>query len=154
MTISGTFAAGDEVSFNDAEVEVDITGSSSYVAIDSWATRVTPTIGRVPVNETYPLTSDVVLTVGNKPMDGVVVEVLFTEDSTDPFENIYDTWEANPGAPFSVRWTPSGSAGGQIFTLEGGKLVNVTLPNIQGDGTSPAVFSFEVVGSAIALTQV
>jgi hypothetical protein len=153
MAITGTFAQGDEVSFNDCVVEVDTAGGTSWVEINSWATTATITTGRVPITETYPFTSDVVITVGNKPMDSITVECLYTEDSTDPFENIYDVWEAGPGASFSVRVTPAGSGGGQVFTLSAGKLVSCTPPSAQGDGVSPSVFTFEVVGSSVALTQ-
>ena len=86
-------------------------------------------------------------------MDMIAVECLYTEGSTDPFENIYDVWEAGPGADFSVRVTLAGSGGGQVLTATTGKLVACTPPPAQGDGTSPAVFSFTVAHPAVALTQ-
>lgn len=152
MAISGSFAAGDEVKFADAYVEVDDGASGSYVLISTWATEVTATIGATPTAKTYPFQGNVVVTVGNKDSDKVKVACIYTEGSTAPFDNIYASYIASPGKAFNVRWTPAGSTNGNNqFTTSGGKLIMCTIPPATGDGVSPAIFEFEVECSSIGL---
>lgn len=151
MAISGTFTSGDEVTFKDCKVEVDLTpSSSSFAGIDSWATEVAVSGGDTPITQVYPFTSDVIVLPGNRTPYTVTVTVLYTEGSTDPFKNINDHYNNGPGDAFDVQWSPLGSGeGGYLFTTSGGKLTNVTLPQGSGDAATPTTFQFTVQCSSI-----
>lgn len=152
MAISGTYAANDAVSFKDCLVEVDLTpSSSSYADIDSWATEVTVSGEDVPTTEVYPFEGSAIVFAGNKSPVEVQVTAVYTEGSTDPFQNIRDAFEASDGPDFDVRFTPAGSASGNFrFTTSGGKLTACPPPQGAGDAASAQIFTFVVRADSLA----
>lgn len=151
MAISGAYAVNDAVSFNNCLVEVDQTPSaSSFKPIDSWATSVSVSGGDTPTEQAYPFAGGPIVMVGNINPFRVVIEVVYTEGATDPFNEIYDDYIANPGLNYDTRWVPKGSGSGyNRFTTSGGKLVNCTLPQGAGEGANATMFTFEIECSTI-----
>ena len=145
MAISGTYAANDAVSFKDCMVEVDLTAGGTFVPIDSWSTEVTVSGEDVPTTEVYPFAGSSIVFAGNKSPVEVQVTSVYTEGSTDPFQNIRDRFEAADGPIIDVRFVPAGSASGNFrFTTSGGKLTACPPPQGAGDASSATVFTFVV----------
>ena len=151
MAVSGTFTAGDAISFGDCLVEIDLTGAdTAWADIDSWATEVSVTPGTVPFNDVYPFEGNAITVAGSRGSDEVVVTVVYTEGSTDPFQNIFDRFAAASGPDFGVRWVPAGSASGNFrFEITTGKLIGCSLPQGGGDAASATVFTFTVQGAVV-----
>jgi len=150
MAISGTFTAGDAVSFGDAMVEVDLTAGGTFVPIDSWATEVTVSGEDVPTTETYPFSGSAIVFTGTKSPAEVSITCVYTEGSTDPFQNIRDRFEAASGPALNVRWVPAGSASGNFrFTTSGGKLTACPPSVGAGDASSANVFTFVVRANSV-----
>lgn len=151
MAISGSYTTNDAISFNNCAVAVDQTpASSAFAEISSWATSVSVSGGDVPTSQQYPFSGDVIVLVGNQQPFRITVEVVYTEGTNDPFTEIWDDFQANPGLDYDVRWVPQGSASGyHQFTSGGGKLINVTAPQGTGEGAGATMFSFEIEASSI-----
>ena len=150
MAISGTFAAGDAVSFADAMVEVDLTAGGTFVPVDSSATQVDVSGEDVPTTETYPFSGSAVVFVGTKSPVELTITALYTEGSTDPFVNIRDRFEAGNGPVMEVRFVPAGSASGNYrFTTSGGKLTACPPATGAGDASSATVFTFTVRANSL-----
>jgi len=150
MAISGTFAAGDSISFADAMVEVDLTAGGTFVAIDSWATEVTISGEDIPTTETYPFSGSAIVYVGTKSPVELTITAVYTEGSTDPFQNIRDRFEAANGPVMDVRFCPAGSASGNFrFTTSGGKLIACPPAVGAGSANSATVFTFTVRANSL-----
>jgi len=151
MAISATYQAGDAVSFGDCLVEVELTGAdSAWADIDSWATEVAVTPGTVPFNDVYPFEGNAITFAGSRGSDEVTVTVVYTEGSTDPFQNIFDRFASASGPDFGVRFVPAGSASGNFrFEVTTGKLIGCTLPQGGGDAASATTFTFTVQGAVV-----
>lgn len=151
MAISSTYSAGDAISFGDCLVEVELTGAdSAWADIDSWATEVSVSPGTVPIQDTYPFEGNVITFAGSRGSDEVTVTVVYTEGSTDPFQNIFDRFASASGPDFGVRWVPQGSASGNFrFEITVGKLIACSLPQGGGDAATATVFDFTVQGAVV-----
>ena len=149
MAISGTYSAGDAISFGDCLVEVELTGAdSAWADIDSWATEVSVNPGTVPFQDTYPFEGSAITFAGSRGSDEVTVTVVYTEGSSDPFQNIFDRFASSSGPTFGVRWVPKGSASGNFrFEITAGKLIACSLPQGGGDSASATTFTFAVQGA-------
>ena len=145
MAISGTYAANDAVSFKDCMVEVDLTAGGTFVPIDSWATAVSVSGEDVPTAEAYPFAGSPIVFAGSKSPVELQTTSVYTEGSTDPFQNIRDRFEAADGPNMDVRFVPAGSASGNFrFTTSGGKLLACPPPQGAGDAASAQTFTFIV----------
>ena len=149
MAISATYQAGDAVSFGDCLVEVELTGAdSAWADIDSWATEVSVSPGTVPFSDVYPFEGSAITFAGSRGSDELAVTVVYTEGSTDPFQNIFDRFASASGPDFGVRFIPAGSSSGNFrFEITTGKLIGCTLPQGGGDAASATVFTFTVQGA-------
>ena len=151
MAISGTYAAGDAISFKDCLVEVDLTDSGSWANIASWATEVQVSGEDVPTTETYPFSGSAIVFAGSKSPVELRVTIVYTEGSTDPFDNIRDRFEANDGPAMEVRFAPAGSAtGNKRFTTAGGKLTACPPPQGSGDASSATVCTFVIRADSLS----
>jgi hypothetical protein len=151
MAISGTYAANDAIEFKDAMVEVDLIADATWVAIDSWATDVAVSGEEVPSTETYPFAGSAIVFTGTKSPVEVDITCVYTEGSTDPFQNIRDRFEASSGPVLDVRFVPGGSASGNFrFTTSGGKLMACPPPVGSGDANSATLFTFKVRADSLA----
>ena len=150
--ISGTYAAGDAISFKDCFVEVDVNDEADWADIDSWATEITVAGEEVPTTEVYPFEGSAIVFAGSKSPVTVTCTIVYTEGTDDPFHNIRARFEAVDGAPFEIRFAPAGSgAGNKRFTTAGGKLIAAPPPQGAGDASSATVSTFQV--RADSLTQ-
>ncbi len=150
MAISGTYSDGDAINFNDCEVEVDLTpSSSSFANIDSWAASIEVDPKTVQTTESYTFThTGPIVFTGNPDPRNVTVTCVYTEGATDPFKNINDH---TIGADFDVRFAPKGGATGDYqFTTSGGKLISVGSPQGAADGSTATTFTFVVRCSSIS----
>lgn len=155
MAISGTYTAGDAISFKDCLVEVDILDDGTWADIDSWATEVAVSGEDVPTTETYPFEGSAIVFAGSKSPVEVSVTCVYTEGSTDPFENIRDRFEAADGPAFEVRFAPGGSStGGFRFSTAGGKLTACPPPVGAGDASSATVFTFVVRADSLSRDEI
>lgn len=151
MAISGTYAANDAIEFKDAMVEVDLTAGGTFIPIDSWATDVAVSGEDVPSTETYPFAGSAIVFTGTKSPVEVDITCVYTEGSTDPFQNIRDRFEAASGPVINVRFCPAGSASGNFrFTTSGGKLMSCPPPVGSGDANSATLFTFKVRADSLA----
>lgn len=151
MAISGTYTDGDAISIKDCEVEVDLTpATSAFANIDSWASDITVGEETVPTTETYTFThTGAIVFAGNQSPIDVTVTSVFTQGTTDPYQNIKNQ---TLGAATDVRWSPNGGASGDLqFTTSGGKLVSRGLPQGAADGSTATVFPFTVRCSSVAM---
>lgn len=148
--ISGTRAAGDEVSFNDCEVELDLTpASSSYANIDSWSTNLTCDPRAVASSEIYTFTGDPIVYTGNQTPMNVTIEIVYTEGSTDPFVNLFNLTQ---GVALDARWGPAGAgSGGRAFTTTGGKFLSLGMPQGDAESGAPTVLPVIIRASNISM---
>lgn len=160
MAISGSFAEGEEVVFNDCKVEVDLTpvSSSTYATITSWSTDVAVDGGDVPTSQTFLFQAEGPLILpGNRNAWRVTVSALYTTTSTDPYHNIWLKHEdpatnyASDLRAMNVQWTPQNTTGYK-FTTAGGKLVNCSVPMGSAASTEPQIFTFTIEATAINKT--
>ena len=150
MAISGARTVGDGISIGDCEVEVNLSGAG-YASIHSWATRVTVSGGEIPYSDVRPFDKGAEVYVGAKGSYTVEVEILYTEGSTDPYQNLWDAYEASNDVSCDLRWAPKGSGqGGFSFTTSGGKLTSVSLPQGSGDAEEPNLCVFTIQCGSIA----
>lgn len=155
MPISGTYAAGDAITFGDCLVEVDPLDDTTWADIDSWATEVTVSGAVVPSTETYPFEGTAIVFVGTKSPVEVTVTAVYTEGSTDPFDIIRTRFEAANGPAFEVRFAPGGSVtGGKRFSTAGGKLMACPPPVGAGDASSATTFTFVVRADSLAMDDI
>lgn len=164
MAISGSYAAGDEVIIRDAKIEVDLTpiSSSSYAEVTTWGTEVSIDGGDIPTQQVFVFQSDgPVIFDGNRNAWRVTVTCLYTEGSTDPFQNIWDKHEdpdtnyASDLRAMNVRVSPAGGDSGEFqFTTAGGKLVQCTPPAGDAAATTPQLFTFTVEAQSLARAAV
>lgn len=151
MAISGTYADGDAIQMNNCEVEVDLTpASSSYANIDSWATEIAVTDEQVNTTEAYTFThTGPIVFAGNPQPVNVTVTCVYTEDTTDPYQNIKGH---SIGTAMDIRWSPAGGASGDLqFTTSGGLLIRRGFPQGNAEGGSAVVFPFEVRCSSVGM---
>lgn len=161
MTISGTYAAGDEVIIRDGLIEVDLTpiSSSTFAEIVSWSNEITIDGGDVPTSQVFLFQADgPAIFDGNRNAWRITVSQLYTTGSTDPFQNIWkkhedpDTNYPSDLRAMNVRWSPQDTTGDQFVTT-GGKLVACTPPQGNADATTPALFTFTIEAQALARTS-
>jgi hypothetical protein len=149
--ISSAYADGDAVNFSGCEVEVDLTpAASAYANIDSWSTDVTCDPRTVPTTEinTFTHPSAIVFTGKPAPMN-VTVTIVFTQDSTDPFVNLFNVTQ---GAAMDLRWGPAGAgSGGLAFTTTGGKFTSMGIPSGSADGSTASVVPFVVRAGGVSM---
>jgi hypothetical protein len=149
--ISGAYADGDAINFANCEVEVDLTpASSSYANIDSWATEVAcdPRVVNTTEINTFTHPSAIVFTGKPQPMN-VTITILFTEGSTDPFVNLFNTTQ---GAAMDARWGPAGAgSGGRAFTTTGGKFTSLGMPQGTATDASATVVPFIVRAGGVSM---
>ena len=154
MAITGAMVAADAVPFNNADILIDQTpSSSSFLAVESWATSISVSGGDTPVSNFNTFTVPLVF-IGNINPFTVTVEMAYTEAAiTNPFKEIYDDYIASPGLLYDVKWHPEGAAAGNyIFTTSGGRLISCSLPQGSSTGTSPSLFTITIQCSSIAVT--
>lgn len=155
MAITGTFSAGNQVQFTDVEIDLDQLGTAStWNAVESWGTNLVVSGGDTPVTDFKTYTTPVIFT-GEKNPYQFVVTMLFTNTSTDPWQDIMDDYLAGTD-DYDIRYYPTGSStsGGQIITSSGGKLVDVGLPQRSANDANAVEFSITIRASSIAVTQV
>lgn len=152
MAITGTFAAGDEQTFNDVSVDIDLTpASSSFAAIESWMTNITISGGDTPSSTFNTYTTPMVFT-GEKNPYTINCEIVFTLGATDPFSTIYAAYVAAPGLLTDLRWSPPGGASGEMqFLTVGGKLLDCTIPSQGANDSGAVLFNIMVQCSTITL---
>lgn len=155
MAISGTYQAGDAVSFKDCLVEVDLLGNATWADIDSWATEVSISGEDINTTETYPFEGTAIVFAGTKNSVEVQVTIVYTEGSDDPFYQIRTRFEAADAPDFDVRFAPAGSiTGGRRFTTSGGKLVACPPPVGAGDASSATVVIFTVRADSLSMDAI
>lgn len=162
MAISGTYAAGEEVIIRDGLIEVDLTpiSATSFAEIVTWSSEIAIDGGDVPTSQVFLFQADgPAIFDGNRNAWRVTVTCLYTQASTDPFQNIWkkhedpDTNYASDLRAMNVRWTPKDTTGDQFVTT-GGKLVQCTPPMGNADATTPATFVFTVEAQALTRTTI
>jgi hypothetical protein len=150
MAITGTYSAGDAISFGDCVVEVDLVDDATWARIDSWATEISVTGEDIPRTETYPFTGSAIVFVGVKSPVEVSCTMVYTEGSTDPYQNLRDRFEGGNDLPCEIRWVPRGSASGyHRYTTSGGKLTACPPPQGAGDASSANVATFVITADSL-----
>lgn len=144
MPISGAFANGDELDFEDAVIEIDLTPSApSWAAAESWLGSVAVTGGEAPSSNYKTFTARIVRTAEQNTYV-LTFECVYTEALASLFRNMWDTYKANPGAPVDARYSNSGTIGELRFTTNGGKLTNCTPPQPNANDSSVLVSQFVI----------
>lgn len=121
----------------------DISGSSQSVDVVT-LTKVT--------GEAYTFDgSYAVLTVGkNEPVE-VVVNVLYTETTTEAYSTMLTAFEN--GTVISLKWVPGGSAAGaDTYATSAGQIVAIDLPAIDASSAGPVMCSFTLRCASITHT--
>lgn len=154
MAITGTFAAGEQISPNNLDISVDQTpATSSFIAIESWASMVSVSGGDTPISNFNTFNVAIVYTGEQNPYKVTVTAVYTESAATDLFPEIYDDYVANPGLAYDVRWWPQGNSTGNFqYTTSGGKLTNVTMPDWDATSAGPSTFQFTIDCSSITRT--
>jgi hypothetical protein len=141
MAISGTMAEGDLVKMKDAVVQVDIGGAgSAWAAIGSWSNSVEPTRGTVPISEEFTLDGEQHVSIGQIGTSRVRCTFFFTEDSTDPFSNLY----AQLGEVVDIRWSKSGTANDLRFYSSNGVLIDAPPPGFNATNNESTKVTIEI----------
>lgn len=119
----------------------DISGSSQSVDVVS-LTKMT--------GEAYTFDgSYAVLTVGkNEPVE-VVVNVLYTDTTTEAYQTMLTAFEQ--GTLISLKWVPGGAtAGADTYTTSAGQITAIDLPAIDASSAGPIMASFTLRCASIA----
>jgi len=150
--ISGSYTAGDAITFADAMVEVDVNDEADWAVINTWATEISVTGEDIPYTETYPFEGSAIVFTGTKSSVEVTVTCVYTEGTADPYHNIRTRFESGNGVAFEVRWVPADSASGnKRFTTAGGKLMACTLPQGSGSADTANQFTFVVRADSVSM---
>lgn len=143
--ITGTYTAGDAISYKDCWVQVDLEDDGTWKDIDSWATEIQVSGEDVPTTETYPFEGSAIVFAGVKSPVEIQCTVVYTQGTSDPFYQIRKRFENNDGAAMEIRFAPAGSASGSLlFTTAGGKLTAAPPPTGSGDASSATVSTFVI----------
>ena len=121
----------------------DISGSSQSVDVVS-LTKMT--------GEAYTFDgSYAVLTVGkNEPVE-VVVNVLYTDTTTEAYQVMLTAFEQ--GTLISLKWIPNGAtAGADTYTTSAGQITAIDLPAIDASSAGPIMASFTLRCASITHT--
>lgn len=121
----------------------DISGSSQSVDVVT-LTRMT--------GEAYTFDSSyAVLTFGKNEPSEVVVNVLYTESTTEGYQVMLTAFEN--GTLISLKWTPAGTgAGADTYTTSAGQITAVDLPAIDASSAGPIMCSFTLRCASITHT--
>lgn len=121
----------------------DISGSSQSVDVVT-LTKMT--------GEAYTFDgSYAVLTVGkNEPLE-VVVNVLYTDTTTEAYQVMLTAFEQS--TLISLKWVPNGAASGaDTYTTSAGQITAIDLPAIDASSAGPIMASFTLRCASIAHT--
>lgn len=156
MAISGSYAAGDEVVWAEANLDIDMGATGSFAEIESWATSVAQSGGEVPTANQPVLNGVRIISTGTPAPIVLTVTVVYTEGSTDPFNNIYTAYRAaSDDRKCDIRWSKkAATTGDNRFTTSGGKLTHCTLPVPDANGAGTSTFQFTVEASHVALATI
>ena len=121
----------------------DISGSSQSVDVVT-LTKVT--------GEAYTFDgSYAVLTVGKNEPSEVVVNVLYTESTTEGYQVMLTAFEN--GTTIALKWVPNGTtAGADTYTTSAGQIIAVDLPAIDASSAGPIMCSFTLRCASITHT--
>lgn len=147
MAISGTMAAGDMVTFENAEVGIDIGDSGSYVAVRTWTTDVRVTRGTRPTAAFSSHGGVREIATGTRPEDTIEIDFFYTEGSTDPFKNLVDVFEGTGSQLCDVQFNKSGATTGDLqFTTTAAKISGISFPPMAANDATPSTFTLTLVG--------
>lgn len=150
--ITGTFTAGDEVSFGDCAVWLDLNAENDYNLIDSWATEVTMSGEDIPTTQTYPFAGTAVGFTGVKGPATVNCTIIYTEATQDAYYQLRARFEGSDGPVCNIRWSPKGTAANnRNFTTVGGKLIACPPPTGAGDANTPNQVTFSIYANSVAM---
>lgn len=151
MAISGTMVEGDLVKMKDAVVEVDIGGAgSAWAAVESWSTIVEPARGVVPVTDEFTLDSEQHVSIGQVGTSTVRLTYFFTEDSTDPFSNLFSII----GTACDIRWSKSGTANDLRFYTTAGIITDAPAPGFNAGNNESTKVTFEFRATDISVETI
>ena len=148
MAVSGTMTAGDMVTFNNAEVDLDIGDSGTFVGVETWTTDVRVTRGTRPsaTQKSHGNISETV--VGSREADQVEIDFFYTEGSTDPFYNLVTVFEGSGSQLCDVQWNKNSATTGDLrFTTAAAKIVGLTFPPMSAGDAEISTFTLTVEGN-------
>ena len=121
----------------------DISGSSQSVDVVT-LTKMT--------GEAYTFDGNyAVLTVGKNEPSEVVVNVLYTDTTTEAYQVMLTAFEN--GTLISLKWVPNGAvAGADTYTTSAGQITAVDLPAIDASSAGPIMASFTLRCASITHT--
>jgi hypothetical protein len=154
MAISGTFDAADATTRNAGDVGIDVGDADTYVQIETWQTIVDVSGGEVSFVKEDTLGGVSVVGTGNKSAWTVTGTCFYTEGSTDPFQNMWDAYEAGT-YDCDVQWSVAqGTSGSYLFTTANGKLTHVSPPTYDSNSTDFKKFMYTIQAPTLARTTV
>lgn len=154
MPISGTYTSGDAVSFGDCDVDIDLSDTGTWAAVESWSTEIVTSGGEIPTTQVYPFAGSAIVFTGVKGPITINCTIVYTEGSTSPYWNIRTRYESGDNLPMEIRWSPKGSASGNLrFTSNGGKLTACPLPNGAGDAASANVATVTITADSVTMSR-
>ena len=141
MAITGTMVESDLVKMKDAVVEFDIGGAgSAWAPVESWANSVEPQRGTVPVSSEFTLDAEQHVSIGPLDTSRVRITLFWTEDSTDPAQNLYTVI----GTAVDVRWSKSGTAGDIRYYTTAGILIDAPPPGFNSSNNESTKVTYEI----------
>jgi hypothetical protein len=91
------------------------------------------------------------LTVGKNEPSEVVVNVLYTDTSTEAYQVMLTAFEN--GTLISLKWVPNGTtAGADSYTTSAGQITAVDLPAVDASSAGPIMCSFTLRCASITHT--
>lgn len=148
MPISGTMTAGDMVTFENAEVSLDIGDTGTFIAVESWTTDVRVTRGTRP-SATQKSHSGVSETAtGAREQDVIEIDFFYTEGANDPFQNLVTVFEGTGSQLCDVQWNKNGATTGDLqFTTAAAKITGLTLPPAAAGDAQISTFTLTITGN-------
>jgi hypothetical protein len=147
MTISDTMADTDLVPMREAVVQLDIGGVGTWVAVESFASTISPTRAVTPTSEEKTLDGANHTgrgTRGNSTIDGLFFATI---DSTHPLYNLYNLIDTI----VDVRWSQTGLAGDLRFYTSQATLSKCNPPGFDANGNMSAKFDVGFVAADILM---
>ncbi len=154
MAISGSYSAGDEITLNDASVQIRIGTGGSFVESNTWISTVSFEAQTRDTSTLRLLGASNVVGVSALGSGRATVTCVYTEGATDLFQNIYDehTSPSNSSQVDILTEKNGATTGDDVFTSSGGKLVSCTPPSPSAEDSNAVTIEFVIEYASLGLT--
>ena len=135
------------ITFENAEVGLDIGDTASYTAVESWSTDVRITRGTRPSADQKSHGGIEEVATGARASDTIEVDFFYTEGTTDPFYNLVTVFEGTGSQLCDIQINKNGATTGDLqFTTAAAKITGLTYPPMAAGDAQISTFTLTLEG--------